>query len=1151
MEEQFKEEYGPNVDRNPIKEAKLAFRDFYFSTDKKINYFFHNFSDVMYRFFEKIKKSPSWRFTGVLTIVALCCFGYVLLTQQFVCSPSGDYSMQGISFIYNGYDDWHYFFKTGVFPLWDSSSLVGVDNIYGASFYYLFDPFFLFLLIWPRSWLTNMQSILMMVKLILAGLFFYKYLHMFPKMSDTTRKEGALAYAFCGWGWFYLWFFHMQEVVTFLPLMLLGVEKIIQKKDPRMMTIGMLLMGATNYQYLAIMSVFCFLYAMFRLFQTLKTRSSKDNWAVLGIGFVSFLCGILLCCYIIFPSYYGLQDMPRLASTSSYAFSTKMKTYWEAKDFNSLFKLFFVWSDDYKYRGLYPLMSLIFMNNNSFSEPLVKLLNGRYDNAGSSLYISTPLLLLIVPSIIDACKKKQVGQILAFIFFVILLETPFTYYASGGFGETPYGRWILFPTAMLVVFVCSHIDNLKKMPKWYIDSSFVIVALLFSFVVYQAMTWSALYNDPQELNTNFDLFGFTVNLYTFVIVFQAIWIVVCYLFIRTSYTKKYFDKRLLFLIGADMVILGNISIQGQGYTNTNYLFGNRSAYQEQTKIVQTLNKHDDSNFKILNTQTNTYSGINLGMAEGYNSMSVFSSTINYQASDLYTWSALNDSSSGYTETYFQKRVNFDEFVGNKYYLIPALDTNVPFGYVDITTLSTCPSDLKKLLNSDENPNGNYKLYENTNYIDTFFAFDSYITSASMTNPGTDYEADNETNYLSHAIIDKEYYASNEDKFAGLDHESRTNMTKVSSSSYTTTYHPVYWEYPSGVNSGQGFIRRKSTSTGGDSGTIRTFSNKESDALYSVEHKSDIEASIAKGEDKYCLDSNFEVNITGYEGYPLYHLNLKYYLDADSYSGEDNIAIPGSGSSKGNSYSGLNWDSQFIMTSSNTTTHTPICASEASEDNPAFISLSYYCESGHQTAPTISFYGYDKTTDTYHKIATDNFPSSGSLSGTRKTDKGFYVSEPVYKIVGTIYGTDISMRVQSIKTEYYSEYMTNVNKLKESTPTITYRDANTVKFDTSYASKKIVVTNIGYSKGWSLTKTTNGHKEDVELFKVDGGTLGFIDDGGESSYVLSYYSKGLSTGLKFTMVGLGIQGLMFYLWYGVYFSRKDLDSMKKAFSLKGL
>src|SRR5574344_1118800 len=89
-----------------------------------------------------------WLFVCFL---AVAFFFIPLFQNNFVISYSGDYTMQQIPFYLNGYDDWWTFFTTGKLVLWDSNTFLGADSITSNSFYYYFSPFFLPILLFPRS----------------------------------------------------------------------------------------------------------------------------------------------------------------------------------------------------------------------------------------------------------------------------------------------------------------------------------------------------------------------------------------------------------------------------------------------------------------------------------------------------------------------------------------------------------------------------------------------------------------------------------------------------------------------------------------------------------------------------------------------------------------------------------------------------------------------------------------------------------------------------------------------------------------------------------------------------------------------------------------------------------------------------------------
>ena len=96
----------------------------------------------------------------------------------------------------------------------------------------------------------------------------------------------------------------------------------------------------------------------------------------------------------------------------------------------------------------------------------------------------------------------------------------------------------------------------------------------------------------------------------------------------------------------------------------------------------------------------------------------------------------------------EKRIDLDTMTNIKYYLLDKSDNNVPFGY-------------EKVMEKD-----NKVLYENTNFVEFGFAFDTIISDSQLYSSDTfdnsryltSYKArtvNNETNYSRYAILDEE------------------------------------------------------------------------------------------------------------------------------------------------------------------------------------------------------------------------------------------------------------------------------------------------------------------------------------------------------------------------------------------------------------
>lgn len=1112
-----------------------AFKDFYVDSTNKISYFFHNFKPCMINWFNKVKANDSCRVFFLGLLVAFLCYFYVLITQHFTAPISGDFQLQGMTFIYNGYDDWHYFFRTGQFKQWDTSGLIGVSTINAYSFYYLFDPFFLVLLIFPRSFLLQAQAIVALFKLAFAALFFYKFLGSF-NISKGTRKIGAIAYAFCGWGWFYLWFFHFQEVITFLPLMLLGIENIFNKKDIRMFLLGSFFMGCVNFQFFAISLICCFIYAMFKWIATYSKREVKESYQILGLGVLAFAIGIGCTAFIIIPNYLSIQSMPRVSS-ASYLDNIK-----NAETFSDKLNLIFSWGDYYSYKSYYPAVATIFLNTNSFSTTLFSC--SGYDNVGINMYIYAPLVLMLIPSLLDSFKQEKWSHFVAFGLVIIALETPFVYYMSGLFANA-YGRWIIFPIALMVLFVCLHLDNLKKMPKWYLYVSFCVVAALFIFLIVKVKQYST---------------GFTYNLNSwssdnkYYIIYQAVFYCLTFLFLYFRCTAKTFKKEFLYIVCIEAVIVGNVSIIGQGYTSyQDSLFGGHDNTVKQTEIISELNKYDTSLFRVMNTQASR-SQPNLSMVEGYNGLALFCSVYNYDSEEFFNWSKISYS-GGWTFGIHEKRMNLESFLGVKYYLVKEDDNNIPFEnklFFDVTTLEDTPSGLKNALN-----NSGFKLYKNKYFVDLAFTYDDFVLSSEF---GSGYNTnDNEINYLRHAIIDKNYYADNQELFSEFTKLDNKDFTKRAQNIRTCFYY-TNWD-PSN-----------------EGGNIRTIASEISDSEVNTKIQEYLNGNTIAldgiGED------NIKNNSTGPIKYPQYTIKdyvdyinnptanaskhdsiYEYYKDSNGvYSGRlsylgiypaDTYQISGQN---------LSYNSKIVVY----TTDGSDIVSGVSEDNPYYVSVN--SKFGYNI--DFALYNYDKSnqamldeettpwpTYSYYKVTHDqHMVNTYDKSGDWKKSRGFYTNKNVKLIVGTLketlgnknnrsQNTGVTLSVDSVDYESWNTYYTDISKQIANQVNVTYRDANTYKYTSNYDKNKLVVLNVPYNSGWSLYQTytdenNNTKTEKVDYFKGQGGFISYIGRKGEVSYTLTYQTPGYNVGKIVSAFCLSSS----FIIYGIYYSMTIEDKL---------
>lgn len=692
-----------------------------------------------------------------LLFVGILFFAFSLFTNYFTTPFTGDYTAQQYAFYTNGYDDWWHFFKTGEFILYDTNTFLGASNIGSNSFYYLFDPFFIPILLFPRAWIAQGIAIMTIFKMATAGVLFDKYISYLGLKRYTARLAG-LMYAFCGWTTWYLWFNHFTGVALIFPLILLGIEKVLSEKKPWLLSFSLFVLGLTNFFFFFTFTICAFLYAMFRFFQRIRTYRVKEAFVVLGIGFFAFLVGCLLATVVVIPAMMVALHAPRATS------STYLPELLEALkngDLGTFFYKIFSWeAEKTPYKVYYPILDFIFPVMSDRGTPLTKLGNETYDNVAGSLFCYSPVILFLIPSLISSIKKKHFSPLIATALFCFMLFTPFCYYAFHGFTYA-YSRWTLFVTTSLITYVSFYLDGIKEEPRWHIivGGAFALVngAAAIILAIYMAKTYEdfALRYVYLELGE----YGFL----TIEGVLFAIYVIVLTILLYFYFNKKQFKAILLIAVIVEAVLMGNATLEGHGYQNYMSVNGGYVNNVEFQNVLDQIKRDDPTYYRCYSTQENA-SARNDSMRHNYNGLGMFHSVYNYNTAAFLNWSEVNDytAPSSYSASYVEKRQDLDTFLGVKYHFVlkekafwgdeeaealksPYYRANVPLGFVDI---------------SSRYPNDKYYVYENQNFIDFAFSYDKVATYNNVDENGNkeeptsllNYTYQNEDLYLKTAII---------------------------------------------------------------------------------------------------------------------------------------------------------------------------------------------------------------------------------------------------------------------------------------------------------------------------------------------------------------------------------------------------------------
>ena len=207
----------------------------------------------------------------IIFVMGLLWAGYAFLNNKGAALYGWDYSSQYVSMSYNFWDTWHKFFRTGAFEFYSTGTYLGTDNIGSNSYYGLFDPFLVVSFIFPRAWQPQLFVIMSIVKGICGALALRAYLK-YLGISERSARVGATAYAFCGYLNFMVGFPSFMSVSCTVPLVMLGVEKVLKEEKPAVLALSVFLLGIISFFFLVVVCVWGVLYAIWRYFWTILLR---------------------------------------------------------------------------------------------------------------------------------------------------------------------------------------------------------------------------------------------------------------------------------------------------------------------------------------------------------------------------------------------------------------------------------------------------------------------------------------------------------------------------------------------------------------------------------------------------------------------------------------------------------------------------------------------------------------------------------------------------------------------------------------------------------------------------------------------------------------------------------------------------------------
>ena len=216
----------------------------------------------------------------------------------------------------------------GIFYTWSGG--LGT-NFYALFAYYLASPVNLLLVIFPASFLTEAILLIILVKVGLAGACFHYFLRETYHRDGPALMAISSAYALSSYTMAYSWNVMWLDGIVLLPLVILGVIRVIRDKRYILYPVALGLALLTNYYIAYFICVFTALYILAALiihqelpkpFKLLFQLVQLAGLSIIGAG-VSAILSI--------PTYLSLQ----LTSAADDTFNGKIVHYFELFDYIS------------------------------------------------------------------------------------------------------------------------------------------------------------------------------------------------------------------------------------------------------------------------------------------------------------------------------------------------------------------------------------------------------------------------------------------------------------------------------------------------------------------------------------------------------------------------------------------------------------------------------------------------------------------------------------------------------------------------------------------------------------------------------------------------------------------------------------------------
>lgn len=212
----------------------------------------------------------------------------------------------------------------------DASLIYSFSRALGGEFlgifaYYLASPLSFLVALFPADNILDALLLIFTLKCGLCALTLNLYLEAHHIGTKPMRILFGTLYALSGYGMIYQHNTMWIDCMALLPLVALGIEKLISEKRYRLFTLSLALAVFSNFYIGYMMCIFCFIYFFYAYFCIDKNPLGEKKHfprALLRMGMFSAIAVGLAAC-IILPTYYSLGFGKTTFSNPTYSYKPR------------------------------------------------------------------------------------------------------------------------------------------------------------------------------------------------------------------------------------------------------------------------------------------------------------------------------------------------------------------------------------------------------------------------------------------------------------------------------------------------------------------------------------------------------------------------------------------------------------------------------------------------------------------------------------------------------------------------------------------------------------------------------------------------------------------------------------------------------------